>query len=243
MENPESTQTFQLSEAYYKRLQSICLTSVPPMMLVLGGATIYMSSRDDDGVGTTIFVAVLLGVLIVGAMWRTYARQVAQGKSFLLTIHGDALARSQNGWPTVRLRAHELRRIVETPGRGLALYTDAKRVALYIPETLRSYDACKSTLSAWAPMETKRRNPLRSVLAITVVLAMVAAAVVVNTDDRPDVVAPLGAALVVLASVGFWRILTSPNFDKRAKRRMWVFPFVIADLIVRVLSVLHIGAR
>jgi tetratricopeptide (TPR) repeat protein len=232
------SRTFQLSEEYFKRLRKLTLTYTVPVLVIGIAAVVYFENSQDSGSPTLRLPALLSTFVIAGiSLYITLRRQKKLWRTFRVTVDEDSVSRTQEAHTPVTIRATEIERIKESPGRGLTVLAQKRGTPLLIPDTLSDYDECRSLLSRWAPIETVR-GPLNRALLLVIAFAIVGIFVVFDRTKDPSLVVPFGVAVAALLIFSHVKLQRNPDIDRRTKRWSWIGLLLVLQVVVRVVAAL-----
>jgi len=112
----------------------------------------FVSGLRGGGLGGWGTLLIGLGLLAALATW-SYRRRVrtfrARWESFTVALGDDAVSRTVEGHPEVRIARAEVAAVGEAPA-GLVVRSRGGH-ALVVPREIEGYDRLRSALSAWGP--------------------------------------------------------------------------------------------
>lgn len=115
----------------------------------------FASGLRGGGLGGWGTLAVGLGLLAALAAW-SYRRRIrtfrARWESFTVVLGEDAVSRSVDGHPELRIVRAEVAEVGEAPA-GLVIRARTGS-ALVVPREIEGYERLRSALSAWGPSAT-----------------------------------------------------------------------------------------
>ncbi len=236
-----ATGEYTLTEEHYRRLERNVLVGAIFVIVLVAAWSLYTTRREGRDPAVSGVVIVFVMGVVGFSMYRANKRQQAQARSFRLTLGGDTLARTQDGFDPVTIRAGEVGSIRWTPGQGLAIRGSNGETVLSIPETLERFADLRGALESWRPIEEAPRPNFLIRWRWSATIATLGALAAVNFSDNPAVVLPVGVALVLAMIISLVLMQSSTEIDRRTKRLSWVSLFVVAQIVGRMVVVARLA--
>lgn len=238
MQGGESRE-FYLGEDFFRRLQRNSLASGAVVIAVLFTSLVvvpaYYAPRQT--LASTLAVGGLLCAIMPFAMMRGYRRMATRYRALRIVLFPQGLKRSLPGQEDAYIAAHEVSRVLVSPGNGCGVEGMAGQQAIWLPATLRGYEEIMQAVAAWRAPETKagfwRNSGTQSLATAAFLVAML---VVMQAENRLLVTAvsvPL-AAYTVWAAIVLRRSAYVTATQKRGAVTLWILMALIAMKLVNL---------
>lgn len=234
----EAVREFHLGEDFFRRLRRYSLASGAAMLALLFTSVVLLPAHYGPRqtlASTLIFGGVLCAILPF-AMMRGYRRMVARYQALRIVLFPQGLKRSLPGQGDVYIAAHEVSRVLVSPGNGCGVEGMAGQQAIWLPATLQGYEELMRTVETWRAPETRagfwRKSGTQSLITSAFVVAML---VVMQADNR----ALVTAVSVPLAAYTVWAAIVlrrSPYVDAKQKRGAVTLWFLMALIAMKLMN-------
>jgi len=229
----------KLREEFFQRLRRTSFWVTSLLVLAAAGMGLFVSWRQGASPGLLLGMGLLAMGLVAFGGRKGMRAQIERYRSYTIVVGEDALERRMEGFPPVRLALAEITRGVRIPGRGLTLYAQGPRPALYLPAALEDFEALAAWLERGKTFEVRPARRWRMGLVFLAMLLPTAALAVTLTATSRAVILACGIPAILILAASLFLTVSSPQLDRRTRRQMWWVLLPLLALGVKVWGALR----
>jgi hypothetical protein len=205
-----------------------------PILFVI--AIIGVSYLNDDGIRYPVIVPVilLLGIMDVKAYRKNSRLLEDYYKSFEIELLESSIKKCQMNIPDVEILKSDITSIVEIKKSGIAIKTQDKYNAIFVPNSIEEYVDIKEKLSQWMEITSKEAKWSVWIQIISSIGAAIGMGIVLYSNNV-YIVTPIAIVMIIMLAWNLFTIQTNPHIAKKTKRISWVILLILYQFTYKVI--------
>ena len=232
---------FYLLPEFYKWLNRRSFITSLIFAAIIIPVGLLIGSRGQISLSTFATIPLLLGLLAIGSIIGA-VNGYKLWKSYCLILSNTSVLKKQNGYPDLLIPFDKISKVVEIPGKGLVIFSQATNSQIHVPFLISGYTEIYETLRKSRVKIEVGHQDNKSYLVGVFVFLFLSAFVITLLSDNLWVMSITGIPVSLFLVASMTSLQNTPNTPKVIKQWAWLAILPVFSIILRILlSLMSVG--